>query len=331
MASSIFDTLKAHSHHGLMAALKNYSHRAIVMLMPIARVPGPFLDAPLAARLQGHQRAGEPSWEPLGWQLPTAAQMQDPVFAKWSAATRTPLSMHRKYWEWAYIMQALDAHGLLREGKRGLGFAVGKEPLTAAIASMGCSVVATDLDFSMAEAQGWVAGDQHIVKVSQLNDRGICDPDAFARRVEYRECDMNAIPEDLRRGEFDFVWSACAFEHLGSIDLGLRFVEQAMACLRPGGIAVHTTEFNLGSNDRTLALPHTVAFRKLDIEALAIRLLDAGHSIGTINFSHGSTDFDQVADLPPYSTTRHLKLLYHRHLITSIGLYAQRGQEPAGI
>ena len=34
-------------------------------------------------------------------------------------------------------------------------------------------------------------------------------------------------------------------DRIGSIELGLQFIENSMATLRPGGVAVHTTEFNL--------------------------------------------------------------------------------------
>ena len=39
--------------------------------------------------------------------------------------------------------------------------------------------------------------------------------------------------------------------------------------LRPGGIAIHTTEFNVSSNDNTVADGDTVIYRKRDIEDLA--------------------------------------------------------------
>jgi cyclopropane fatty-acyl-phospholipid synthase-like methyltransferase len=38
------------------------------------------------------------------------------------------------------------------------------------------------------------------------------------RACRFRRADMNAMPDTL--GQFDFVWSACAFEHLGSIRQG---------------------------------------------------------------------------------------------------------------
>ena len=219
----------------------------------------------------------------------------------------------------SYILEVLKQHGMLVEGKRGLGFGCGTEPLSALLASMGCEILATDLDEETAQKQGWwTKTHQHAGGLAQLNERQICDPDLFARKVSYRSCDMNAIPNDLR--DFDFVWSSCSLEHLGSLENGLAFIERSMECLKPGGVAVHTTEFNLGTNDKTLETRVTVAYRKKDIEGLALRLIGKGYKIPLINFSPGNRVLDRVVDRPPYRHS-HLKLLVSRHLLTSIGLF----------
>ena len=113
----------------------------------------------------------------------------------------------------------------------------------------GCEVVATDLDPDDTRSKDWQDTDQHASgRVEALNSRGICPSDRFFRQVRYRNVDMNFIPEDLR--DFDFVWSSCALEHIGSLRHGLDFILHAMDCLKPGGWAIHTTEFNLTSNPR---------------------------------------------------------------------------------
>src|SRR4030095_17235239 len=108
--------------------------------------------------------------------------------------------------------------------------------------------------------------------------------------------DMKAISGDLK--VFDCVCSSCAFEHLGSIAHGARFVENAMRCLAPGGIAVHTTEFNLTSNYQTLESRDLVIFRKHDIEHLVRRLQLAGHEIFPLNLNPGARELDPHVDLP---------------------------------
>jgi len=44
---------------------------------------------------------------------------------------------------------------------------------------------------------------------------------------------MNEIPRSFDN-QYDYCWSVCAFEHLGSIQKGLDFVKNAMNVLKPG-------------------------------------------------------------------------------------------------
>ena len=210
----------------------------------------------------------------------TQGQLISPTFERWGRVLLPALGrvglcdekgrthLHRKLWEWYYIAEALDERGMLWSGRKGLAFAVGQEPLAAAFASLGCRILATDLDPVRADAKGWVATNQHADSLASLNAAGLCDPDRFRERVSFRFVDMNAIPDDLQDGAFDFVWSSCSIEHLGSLELAERFVTNAMHCLKPGGVSVHTTEYNLSSNDDTIAQGDTVLFRRRDIECL---------------------------------------------------------------
>lgn len=302
----------------MLSGLKSAA-RALYNLYPIAQKPGDFLKEPMPEALRQYESRGEPSLDRVGWQLVTSRQMEGPLYERWCALVRDTRVKHRKVWEWVYILEVLKQHGMLAEGKRGLGFGCGREPLSALIASMGSEILATDLDPEMAEKQGWsTKTHQHAAGLAELNEAEICEPDLFAMKVSYRSCDMNAIPSELRG--FDFVWSSCSLEHLGSLRNGLEFIERALDCLKPGGIAVHTTEFNLGSNDRTLETSAVVAYRKKDIENLALGLIRNGYKIPRINFSPGDQPLDRVVDRPPYRHS-HLKLLYARHLLTSIGLF----------
>ena len=134
---------------------------------------------------------------------------------------------------------------------------------------------------------------------------------------------MNRISADLV--DFDFLWSSCAFEHLGSLQNGLRFVREAMRCLKPGGVAVHTTEFNLSSNFRTIESPGLVLYRKCDILELIRTLERAGYEVSALNLNPGSRELDCYVDRPPYSSEPHLKLMLDRFVFTSLGLIIRRG------
>jgi hypothetical protein len=252
-------------------------------------------------------------------------QLESQALRRWCPPLHEPFKLPRKLWEYCYIAQALDERGFLKPGTRGLGFGVGKEPLTALFAQRGCRIVATDLDIERAQAAGWVQTNQHAEALGALNDRGICPADDFRARVEFRNVDMNEIPADLQG--FDFTWSSCCFEHLGSIANGLRFIERQMECLRPGGVAVHTTEFNVSSNEETIDdNGFIVLFRRRDIEELARRLEARGHRI-KLDLTPGRRIADGYVDLPPYDKgPYHLKLQWDRFVTTSIGLIITRGR-----
>jgi hypothetical protein len=208
---------------------------------------------------------------------------------------------------------------MLSPGRTGLGFGVGKEPLPALFASKGCEVIATDLDPSHAASADWTQTNQHSSQLSDLNERGICDPLLFAERVRFRAEDMNDISVDLL--DFDFTWSSCAFEHLGSIRHGLSFFVNSLKCLKPGGIAVHTTEFNLTSNFTTIEAHNLVLFRRFDIEALGAMVQAAGATLIPVNFNPGNEPIDRHYDVPPYAHP-HLRIQLDRFVFTSIGLIA---------
>lgn len=229
-----------------------------------------------------------------------------------------PLRFHRKLWEFCYIYQALLEREKLAPGFRGLGFGVGREPLPALFASRGCVITATDLQEHKAIEQGWISSNQHSHGVESLNDRGLCQPDLFSERVHFQHLDMNEIDESYY-GKYDFTWSSCAFEHCGSIELGKTFILNQAKCLKSGGVAVHTTEYNLSSNNETIETGPVVLYRKQDIEWMEEALMNEGCSVD-VDFTAGSGLLDKFIDFPPYREDYHLKLLIGNYVSTSIGL-----------
>jgi hypothetical protein len=255
-------------------------------------------------------------------QMCTAAQMEEPVYAQWCERMGVAPSPHRKQWEFVFICRALEYYGALREGSRGLGFGVGIEPMSSLFAAAGCEIVATDLSAEDDRSVIWNATDQLGANLRQIHRPELCDEATFFERVSYRPVDMTAIPPDLTG--FDFTWSSCAYEHLGSIKAGLAFFENSIDCLKPGGIAVHTTELNLSSNGDTLDHGSTVIFRRRDFEALAERLIAQGHDVLPITFDCGDTELDRVIDMPPYSSDSHLRLALLRWVATSFGMIVRK-------
>ena len=243
-----------------------------------------------------------------------------PLYAYWCALLGEKPRLHRKQWEFVFICQTLFERDRLHRNVSAIGFGVGKEPLAARFASYGVEVLATDLDFAEAEKLGWVTTNQHSDNLGMLNARGLCDAAEFNKLAKFRSVDMNNIPQDI--GRFDFCWSSCAFEHLGSIRKGLDFVVNSARLLKPGGIAVHTTEYNLSSNDHTIDNdPGFVIFRRKDIEQLIDELSRKGYAVEPVDYSAGEDELERYVDMPPYIDEPHLRLkLAGKYVSTSLGI-----------
>jgi SAM-dependent methyltransferase len=225
-----------------------------------------------------------------------------------------PPVWHRKQWEWVFIIHHLQRAGVLRPGSRGVGFGVGQESLPALFASYGCEVIATDAPQDVA---GWETTGQHSDSREALRAPWICDNAAFDRLVSHRPADMTDIPDDLTG--YDFTWSSCCFEHLGSLQAGMDFVVESVRRLNPGGIAVHTTEFNVGSNDDTLSEGGTVIYRQRDLDALVAQLRAEGFDADPVVAAPHAHMLDAHVDAPPYAKP-HLKLQLMGHVTTSVGV-----------
>ncbi len=231
--------------------------------------------------------------------------------------------LHRKEWEFVIVCQALEERNLLRPAKRGIGFAVGTELLPALFAGRGCEILATDhVDDSGGTWTGMWAKDKNVLRYPDL-----CPPDLFEKNIQFRRVDMTAIPSDITG--YDFSWSCCAFEHLGNLQRGIDFLESQMKCLKPGGWAVHTTEYNLLSDDATLHNGKTVVYRRCDIQQLIQRMNQLGHYVEAVDFSHGDQMEDFfIAHKPWDDTSRnlaHLRIVIGQYVCTSIVLIMQKG------
>jgi hypothetical protein len=96
--------------------------------------------------------------------------------------------------------------------------------------------------------------------------------------------------------------------------------------LKIGGVACHTSELNLTSNEETIETGGTVLFRRRDIERLITRLEKRGHRCEPLPFKPGLSFVDYLIDVPPFSGDVHLKLQLGRFVSTSFGLVVIRGR-----
>jgi SAM-dependent methyltransferase len=260
---------------------------------------------------------------PLQSKLCTQSDFFRPSYPFWIQKIGEIPRFQRKMWELWYVCQALHERRMLEPGRRGIAFGVGQEPLPSLFASFGCDVLATDQGLADAERQGWAATNQHASDLAGLYKSWLCDERAFAEHVSWRALDMREIPANLENS-FDFCWSTCAFEHLGSLQAGIDFVLESMNVLRPGGVAVHTTEFNLSSNKETLESEQISIYRRCDMERLVEKLLAAGHEVEPFDWRPGNGILDHYIDLPPYRSFPHLKLRIEQYTCTSVGLIARK-------
>lgn len=257
-------------------------------------------------------------------ELCKAQDFQASWYQRWCDELKEKPNLHRKQWEFIYILQALWERGCLAAGKRGLVFAVGSEPLPSVMANYGCDILATDILPEEGIAKGWDNSNQLCFGLNSLYKCDICDRDTFFKRVEYMAVDMNAIPTELRN--FDFNWSSCSFEHLGSIEKGSAFLRNQLSTLRSGGWAVHTTEYNISSNDHTQDHNDTVIYRKRDVDRVVEELRQDGHFVEELDFSLGGMPEDFQVDTWPHLQQVHLKLQIDRFVVTSIGLIIRKKQ-----
>lgn len=155
---------------------------------------------------------------------------------------------------------------------------------------------------------------------------GLVSRDAFQRRVGFRSIDMRDLA-DMPREHFDFAWSSCSFEHLGSLGAGAEFVRNAMALIKPGGLAVHTTEINVSSDAGTIEAGDSVIYRRRDIEELDRSLRPHACGIEALDFDPGTGPHDLAFDVPPYyrSGRQHVKIALGGYVSTSILLIVRKG------
>ncbi|MCL2661929.1 MAG: class I SAM-dependent methyltransferase [Oscillospiraceae bacterium] len=226
---------------------------------------------------------------------------------------------HRKMWEWLFIYHALSERKMLMSSRKGLGFGVGKEPLSSVFTSLGCSITATDAPPDM--STGWEETNQYGKHINDLFNSHFVEYNRFFSNVRFEYVDMRHIPPHLN--EYDFLWSSCALEHLGSLYAAKEFIYRAMDCLKPEGIAVHTTEINLSSSSETLVSSNDSILRTVDFIEIAEHLVRQGHCVEPLDFRLDGSALDELVDEPPYSLP-HFKLEVGGYVSTSFCLIIRK-------
>ena len=266
-----------------------------------------------------------PQMHNVSSKLCTQEDFDSDWYPYWSNKMLMKPIYHRKPWEFSYIMQVAFEHGVLAEGSKALGFGCGEEPIPSLLCSMNIQVVATDCPPEIVH-NGWLSTGQHSTDLLAICKEGICPKEKFLEYCQLKFVDMNNIPQEILNGSFNFVWSACSLEHLGTIQKGLEFICNSVKALSIGGIAVHTTEFSL--SDDFVDNCNIVTFQPQHLENLH-KMLGESYEMHSINYSEGTSILDNLIDVPPYSSCEdeyplHLKLALFGIPCTSVGIIIKR-------
>lgn len=267
----------------------------------------------------------EMDWPFMAHSTCSAKDFLHPDFRTICDELQTPPVFHRKVWEWVYVVHQLRKQGVLKAGNRGIGFGVGTEALPSLFASLGIDVTATDAPPEIGVGAGWQSTSQFANNLNDLYRPDILSREQFEKHVTYAPCDMNAIDDHFTG--YDFCWSSCCFEHLGSLQKGLDFVANSVEkTLKIGGVACHTTELNLSSNDKTIEDGWCVIYRRRDIEEFVREMTGRGHRVEMFSIAPDTHSLDFYVDVPPYAHNPHLKLALMGYTVTSVGLIITRGR-----
>ena len=261
---------------------------------------------------------------------------RSPWFLRWSRRlgftavldTLDSVGSHRKIWEWCAIAQALEERNMLQPSRRALGFAVGQEPLPSLFGSHGVRVLATDRPLGDS-AGGWIETGQHAASLDPLFKDHLISRREFDDRVAFSPVDMKDL-SGLEPEHYDFIWSSCSLEHLGSLQAGVDFIEASLSLLKVGGVAVHTTEYNISSNAETVHAGDNVLYRRRDVEAVGQRLRGLSALLLPPDFDPGCEPPDIEFDYEPYHQNGrfHIKLLMSGYVVTSMLLIVERFRAP---
>jgi len=151
------------------------------------------------------------------------------------------------------------------------------------------------------------------------------------RITALKATEAGAFPADLR--DFDFCWSVSHLQHAGSLARGIELAEKSADTLKPGGVLVHTTEFNFTTDDQTIDNWSTVLYQRRHFEEMAKRLQARGCRVLPLDFSVGTGPLDRFIDMPPMELagssvkewshdTTHIKISIDGFPCTAFGLGA---------
>lgn len=236
--------------------------------------------------------------------------------------------LHRQVWEYAFLLSACRRLGLLQPGRRALGVGTHDDPLTSCLTAHGLEVVLLAEDSAPAQVMER-AFRPALVGRARFDALASVEP-------------PNLLSEPFRlAGQFDLCWTTQALERQGSVTAGLGMAHAMIHTLRPGGVALLTTEFDLGlTGTHARGSSAITVFGRTELERLREELAAAGHAMAPLDVAWGTGVLDSYIDMPPYAgdpqaqpgraEPPHLKLLIEGTVATRIGLVLHAAGASAG-
>jgi SAM-dependent methyltransferase len=185
------------------------------------------------------------------WRDPRLVELMDRIVPALAGAP------HRKAWEFAVGIAALEDAGVLHDAAFGLSVAAGHEAILYHLTERCRWLFATDLYGANAFAERESSGSM------------IVDPDLFApypyNRRRLTVAYMDALDLRFEDGSFDFVVSFGSIEHFGAVTEAAAAMAEMARVLKPGGVTYFTTEMAVdGLGDGTDPAFHLFAPETLE-------------------------------------------------------------------
>lgn len=193
----------------------------------------------------------------------TPGQLRDRAFRGWQKQIASAAGDAAAAWQLAYVLQAFERYGLLKPGARGLAIGAQSSEVAGLLSVHGltCDTV------------------------------GLSDADEDVRPVG--SIHPGALPGDFFA--YDLIFSIRATDRLASERSAQAFLESAMECLRPGGLAVHVVAHRLSQHDVPL-----VSFDRNGLEKIMLAMISRGHQTARLKpvFQHTKAERTEDGLIP---------------------------------
>lgn len=224
---------------------------------------------------------------------------------------------HRKVWEFNQALYGLRRLRRLAPQATALGIGCGHEELMYFFANRIARVIATDL-----YEGSWIGGE---------SDADVLAHPAKYAPFKYREDHlevrrMDGLALDAETGTFDFVFCLSSIEHFGQLQDKLQALREMFRVLKPGGVAVLTTEVVLNRLGR--------GAQYFPASTLTALVGEAGFTLDAAPDLRVESEYASRPLALPMDTfvAPHVVLRNFNTIYTSVALFLMKppGPEPAG-